>query len=37
MGWIREDIHVGKRNTLPQPETDEDDIDENSTMTEENE
>ena len=34
-------MHMGKRNTLPQSETDEDyiedDIDENSTMTEENE
>jgi len=41
MGRIREDIHMGKRNTLPQSETDEDyiedDIDENSTTTEENE
>jgi hypothetical protein len=37
MGRIREDIHMGKRNTLPQSKTDEDyikdDIDESSAMT----
>jgi hypothetical protein len=41
MGQIREDIHMGKTNPLPQSEIDEDkikdEVDTNSSMIEENE
>ena len=41
MSWIWEDIHMGKTNTLPQSETDEDKIEDdnydNSSTMEENE